>query len=61
DLTHKLEQIDRLLEELQQRRASTLARIEHFRDSLSPHPETESPGHESANDPAVSDRLSGRQ
>lgn len=61
DLTHKLEQIDRLLEELQQRRASTLARIERFRDSLSPHPETESSGHESANDPAVSDRLSGRQ
>lgn len=61
DLTHKLAQIDRLLEELQQRRASTLARIQSFRDSLSKHPETESSRHESTNDPAVSNRLSGRQ
>lgn len=62
DLEHKLDQIDRLIADLQARRQATLDRIDSFRGALSHHSdEREDPGHEPDNDYPVSDRLSGGQ
>jgi DNA-binding transcriptional MerR regulator len=61
DLKHKLWQIDRLIGDLQTRRAATLDRIASFESTLSHRNEREDPGHETPNHPAVSDRFSGRK
>lgn len=61
DLRHKLSQIDRLIADLQTRRAATLDRIDSFRGALSHDThEREVPDNATSIHDAVSDRLSGR-
>jgi DNA-binding transcriptional MerR regulator len=59
DLEHKVSQIDRLIADLQARRATTLDRIALFRNALSHHSEREEAGYDAKNRVAVSDRLAG--
>ncbi|TKW68547.1 MAG: MerR family transcriptional regulator [Paracoccus denitrificans] len=60
DLEHKLDQIDRLIADLQARRQATMARIDCFRGALSPQiDEREDPGHDTEDNYPFSDRLSG--
>lgn len=57
DLEHKLQQIDRLITDLQARRATTLERIAEFRTSLSNANDRDSSGHDSNNASSLPDRI----
>ncbi|MFD1797429.1 MerR family transcriptional regulator [Paracoccus aurantiacus] len=60
DLEHKLDQMDRLIADLRDRRQATLDRIDSFRRTLSPSSdEREKSGHDLQDPYPVSDRLSG--
>lgn len=61
DLEHKLSQIDRLISDLERRRAATLSQIASFRDALSlDSNERGDPGYDTSSHTSVSDCVSGR-